>query len=80
MRLWVGVVTLLAGLALLATSRRERAQVPAWMPRLALAVAALGVATLAATRPGVGWSVSSISFSLIAIVLLLWVIVDMLRR
>jgi hypothetical protein len=79
-RLWIGLATLAAGVALLVTSRRERAHVPAWMPRLALAVAALGVATLAATRPGLAWSISSISFSLIAIVLLAWVIVDIARR
>jgi len=80
MRLWIGVVTLLVGLALLVTSRRERTAVPPWLPRLALAVTALGVATLAATRSGVSWSVSAISFSLIAIVLLVWVMVDMVRR
>ena len=80
MRLWIGLATLIAGVALLATSRRERADVPAWMPRLGLAVTALGVATLAATRPGLAWSISSISFSLIAIVLLAWVIRDILRR
>jgi hypothetical protein len=79
-RFWIGLATLAAGVALLVTTRRERADVPPWTPRLALAVTALGLATLAATRPGLAWSISSISFSLIAIVLLAWVIIDILRR
>jgi hypothetical protein len=79
-RVWIGAITLVGGLLLLATSRRERAAVPVWMPRLAAAVVSLGVSTLAATRPGIAWSISSISFSLIAIILLVWVIVDNLRR
>jgi len=80
MRFWVGLVTLLAGGALWFSARRERAAVPPWLPRLAVAIVALGLGTLAATGPGFWWSVSSISFSLIAIVLLLWVIIDTLRR
>jgi hypothetical protein len=80
MRFWVGLVTLLAGVALWFSARRERALVPPWLPRLAVAIVALGLGTIAATGPGFWWSVSSISFSLIAIVLLVWVIVDTLRR
>jgi hypothetical protein len=79
-RLPVGLITLAAGIALWLSARLERAHVPAWMPRLAIAVAALGLSTLAATRNGLGWSVSSISFSVIAIILLLTVIRDTLRR
>ena len=80
MPLWIGLVTLVIGLTLVVTSRLERDAVPSWMPRLALAVTALGVGTLASTRPGIAWSVSSISFSLVAIVLLLLVIRETLRR
>jgi uncharacterized membrane protein YtjA (UPF0391 family) len=80
MRLWIGTITFVAGLILLVTSRIEREHVPAWMPRVALAVAALGTGTLASTRAGIAWSVSSMSFSLIAIVLLLGVIRETLRR
>ena len=79
-RVWIGLLTFGAGIALWLSARQERAHVPAWMPRLAIAIAALGLSTLAATRDGLGWSVSSISFSVIAIVLLLTVIRETLRR
>ena len=77
---WVGVVTLVAGLALLVSTRVERQVLPPWMPRLAVAVCALGVATLAARQPGLGWSVSAIAFSLVAIVLIVLVLAENLRR
>jgi hypothetical protein len=77
---WVGLVTLLAGIALLVTTRLERKALPRWMPRLATAVCALGLATLAARQPGLWWSVSAIAFSLVAIILLILVIADNLRR
>ena len=80
MPLWIGLVTVLIGLTLVVTSRLERDAVPAWLPRLAVAVTALGAGTLAATRPGMGWSLFSIAFSLVAIVLLVLVIRDTLRR
>jgi len=74
------VVTLAAGLALLVSTRLERKLLPPWMPRLALGVSALGLATLAARQPGLAWSVSAISFSLVAIVLIVLVLADILRR
>ena len=77
---WVGVVTLLAGLALLVTTRVERDALPRWMPRLATAVCALGLATLAARQAGLWWSVSAIAFSVVAIVLIVLVLADILRR
>lgn len=77
---WVGIVTLVAGIALLVTTRVERDALPRWMPRLASGVCALGLATLAARQPGLWWSVSAIAFSLVAIVLIVLVIADMLRR
>jgi hypothetical protein len=74
-------LTLLVGAALLwIASRRERSRVPAWVPVLAVAIASLGLSTLATTQRGLGWSISSICFSLIAIVLILVVIREILRR
>jgi len=73
--------TLLVGAALLwYTSRREQSRVPTWVPTLAIAIGALGLSTAAASQPGVGWSISSICFSLIAIILIVMVLRDILRR
>ena len=73
--------TLVAGAILLwFASRRERTRVPRWVPTLAVAIGALGISTAAASQPGLGWSISSICFSLIAIILIVTVIRDMLRR
>ena len=78
MRLWLGIGTFLLGAAL--WMRSQRPGTAATMQRLALGVGALGLATLASTQPGAAWSVSAISFSLIAIVLLALVLRDSLRR
>jgi peptidoglycan/LPS O-acetylase OafA/YrhL len=73
--------TLVAGAALLwLASRREQSRVPRWVPTLAIAIASLGVSVAVASQPGIGWSISSICFSLIAIILILVVIRDILRR
>lgn len=80
MPLWIGLATLVIGLTLIVTSRMERDAVPVWLPRLAVAVTSLGAGTLAATRPGLAWSFTSIGCSLVAIVLLILVIRDTLRR
>ena len=85
MRLWLGAITFLAGAALWwAAGGRFRAPVagsrPPWIPRLGLALGALGLSVLASTRPGLSWAVSSICFSLVAIVLLAWVLRENLRR
>ena len=85
MRLWLGIVTFLTGAILwFLTGARfagpRFARRPPWVPRLGTALAALGVSTMASTRPGVSWSISSICFALIAIVLLVWVLRDNLRR
>ena len=73
--------TLIIGAALLwYTSRRERSRIPRWVPTLAVAIASLGVSVGVATQPGIGWSISSICFSLIAIILILLVLRDMIRR
>ena len=50
------------------------------LPRVGLALAALGLSTLASAQPGVAWSISSICFSLVAIVLIVTVLRDSLRR
>ena len=78
-RLWVGIATFLAGALLLAWSRCQPAA-PATGRHLALGLGALGLATMASTQPGPWWSVSAISFSLIAIVLLALVLRASLRR
>ena len=73
--------TLLFGAILLwFASRRERSRVPGWVSILAIAIAALGISVGAASRPGIGWSISSICFSVIAIVLIVVVLRDLLRR
>jgi len=73
--------TLIVGAALLwFASRSERSRVPRWVPTLAIAIASLGVSVAVASEPGIGWSISSICFSLIAIVLILVVIREILRR
>jgi hypothetical protein len=73
--------TLIVGALLLwFVSRRERAKVPRWVPTLAIAIGSLGISVAVATQRGIGWSISSICFSLIAIILILVVIRDMLRR
>ena len=60
--------TLIVGAALLwFASRRERSRVPRWVPTLAIAIASLGVSVAVASQPGLGWSISSICFSLVAI-------------
>jgi peptidoglycan/LPS O-acetylase OafA/YrhL len=73
--------TLIVGAALLwFTSRRERSRVPQWVPTLAVAIASLGISVAVASRPGIGWSISSICFSLIAIILIVTVIRAILKR
>jgi hypothetical protein len=73
--------TLLVGAGLLwLASRRERDRVPPWVSVLAVAIGSLGLSTAASTRPGIAWSISSICFSLIAIVLIIVVLRDILTR
>ena len=73
--------TLVVGAALLwLSSRRDQSRVPRWVPTLAIAIASLGVSVAVASQPGIGWSISSICFSLIAIILILVVIREILKR
>ena len=78
MRLWLGIATFVGGALLLAWSARRPAPGPG--RQLGLGLGALGLATMASTQPGPWWSVSAISFSLIAIVLLALVLRGSLRR
>jgi hypothetical protein len=61
-------------------AQRDRELVPAWVMRLAAGLTALGLSTLARTQEGLAWSISSICFSLIAIILIGSVVLEMLRR
>jgi len=80
MRLVLAATLLVGAVVLWFASKREQARVPRWVPTLAVAIGALGLSTAAASQPGLGWSISSICFSLIAIVLIVTVIREMLRR
>ena len=80
MRLWLGVVTIVAGVVLWFSARREHAAVPPWVPRLAIAISTLGAGTVAATRPGVYWSVASSALSLVAIIIIATVLRQIVRR
>ncbi len=83
-RLIVGSITFVAGAVLWFLSRREVAArppaIPSMLPRLGVALAALGVSTLASAQPGVAWSISSICFSLVALVLIATILRDSMRR
>jgi peptidoglycan/LPS O-acetylase OafA/YrhL len=80
MQLTLAATLIIGALLLWFASRRERSNVPRWVPPLAIAIGALGLSVAASSQPGVGWSISSICFSLIAIVLILTVIRDILKR
>ena len=80
MRLTLAATLVIGAVLLFVASRREQARVPKWVPTLAIAIGALGISTSAAAQPGVAWSISSICFSLIAIILILVVIREILRR
>ena len=80
MTVWIGLITLVGGLALWLSSRRERSAVPEWFPRLAAGIVFLGIATLLLTRTGILWSVLSALFSFVSIILLASIIWRLLRR
>ena len=80
MRLQLAATLVVGAVLLWLASRREQSRVPRWVPTLAIAIAALGISVAVASQPGIGWSISSICFSLIAIVLILVVIREILKR
>ncbi len=80
MRTTIGLVLVAGALLLFVTTRRERADLPAWLPRLAPAIGLLGLSTLAAARESVPWSLVSIACSLVAIVLILSVLREIVKR
>lgn len=80
MRLWIGIITFVAGGTLWRVASREHALVPRWLRRLAVGVTSLGLGTLTTTQPGVAWSFASIAFSIVAISLIISVLVSILRR
>jgi hypothetical protein len=80
MRLWLGSLTFIVGAALWYRSQRAPERGPPWLGRVGLGAGALGMSTLSMTQQGLSWTIASICFSIVAIVLLAWVIVEMLRR
>ena len=85
-RVLLGAVMFVGGAAVwffsrdAATRARSRRVVAGTLPRLGVAVGSLGLSIMASAQRGVSWSVSSICFSLIAIILLVLVARDSLRR
>ena len=84
-RVVIGALAFVAGAALWFFSRRsavaaERGAPAASLPRIGVAMGALGLSILASSQRGLGWSVSSICYSLVAILLLVRVARDSLRR
>ena len=80
MRVWIGIVTLVAGLLLLASTHRERERLPSWFLRLPYGIVFLGLGTLFLSRPGTSWALLSAACSLVAIGILASVIWKILRR
>lgn len=80
MALWIGIATFLLGSGLWYHSQRHADSVPGWLPRLGVATASLGIGTMALTQPGLPWMITSMCFSLVAIVILIWVIIEARRR
>lgn len=78
MRLWLGLGTFFVGACLWMIARTRGGR--PLLDRLGPGVSALGLATLASTQSGVWWSISAISFSIIAIVLLGLVLRESIRR
>ena len=85
-RVVVGVVAFVAGAAIWFFTRgragagADRRAPAASLPRVGIAMGALGLSVLASSQRGLGWSISSICYSLVAILLLVRVARDSLRR
>jgi hypothetical protein len=74
------VHTVVAGALLWRYAAKPGRRGPPWLGRLGLAMGSLGLGTLAMTQRGLGWTISSICFSLIAIIYLVSVLYEQLRR
>ncbi|HET7583948.1 MAG TPA: hypothetical protein VFK13_03520 [Gemmatimonadaceae bacterium] len=66
----IGVVTAFAGVALRLLARYRPGTRSPWLNTLGTGVVALGIAAIALTREGLWWSISSICFAVVAIVLI----------
>ena len=80
MRLYIGIILFITGIAVWYRSQRRPGRGPPWLGRLGLGGGALGMSTLTMTQSGLSWTISSICFSLIAITFLGLVIFDIFRR
>lgn len=65
--LWLGIITFLAGAALIWATRRREPTTSLSLRRLAFGVTALGLGTLSMTQPGPIWIAASIVCSTVAI-------------
>ena len=79
-RLWVGVITFIAGSLLWFAVQSEYLRGPRWLLRLGAGIGFLGLSTLLTTQTGLTWSLASIALSIVAIWLIVSVIIDNLRR
>jgi hypothetical protein len=80
MPLWLGIATFVLGAFTWRYARRLAPVLPLWVPRLGLAITALGIGTLAIGQSGVGWKLVSSVFSAAAIIFMIGVLRDILRR
>ena len=78
--LWLGVATFVGGALLWRYATRPGRSGPQWLGKLGVAMSSLGVGTLAMTQGGLGWAISSICFSLIAIVYLVTILWELMRK
>ena len=79
-RLFVGIALFVTGALVWRLATSGTLAGPPWLPRLGLGVGSLGLGTLALTQPGLWWSVASILFGAVAVVLLGGVVFRNLRR
>lgn len=79
-RLALGMLLFVGGATLWRLARSGRISGPAWLPRLGIGVASLGLGTLSLTQPGLWWSIGSIVFGAIAVGLLATVVLENVRR
>lgn len=90
-RFWIGAACfLLGGVLWLLTRGQEHASptsgtpltarvLPPLLPRFGLALGALGAAAMSSTRPELSWTVSTICFAAVSIILMITILVEQLR-